>query len=78
MEKLAGGIHSRRKYFDKWVIKGYFKNFFANKKHLKKIKDDVPGALFTLTIQYEYTQTQCKEGARYGDIVWQRFFICTR
>ena len=24
---------------------------------------DFTGALFTLRIQYEYTQTQCKEGA---------------
>ena len=24
---------------------------------------DITGALFTLRIQYEYTQTQCKEGA---------------
>ena len=30
---------------------------------------DISGALFTLRIQYEYTQTQCKEGARYVNIV---------
>ena len=28
------------------------------------INADIPGAPFTLRIQYEYTQTQCEEGAR--------------
>ena len=32
--------------------------------------DAISGALFTLTIQYEYTQTQCDEGARDGIDIW--------
>ena len=28
------------------------------------MKTDITGALFTLRIQYEYTQTQCQEGAK--------------
>ena len=31
---------------------------------------DISGAIFTLRIQYEYTQTQCNEGARYGIDIW--------
>ena len=33
------------------------------------INADISGALFTLRIQYEYTQIQCKEGARYVTVV---------
>ena len=32
--------------------------------------DAICGALFTLTIQYEYTQTQCDEGASDGIDIW--------
>ena len=31
---------------------------------------DISGALFTLRIQYEYSQTQCNEGARDGIDIW--------
>ena len=31
--------------------------------HIQNI-DAISGALFTLRIQYEYTQTQCNEGAK--------------
>ena len=32
--------------------------------------DAISGALFTLRIQYEYTQTRCDEGARDGIDIW--------
>ena len=32
--------------------------------------DAISGALVTLTIQYEYTQTQCDVGARNGVDIW--------
>ena len=32
--------------------------------------DAISGALFTLRIQYEYTHTQCDEGARDGNDIW--------
>ena len=32
--------------------------------------DAISGALFTLRIQHEYTQTQCDEGARDGIVIW--------
>ena len=32
--------------------------------------DAISGALFTLRIQFEYTQTQCDEGARDGINIW--------
>ena len=37
--------------------------------HITNI-DAISGALFTLRIQYEYTQTQCDEGARDGIGTW--------
>ena len=38
--------------------------------------DAISGALFTLRIQYEYTQTQCDEGARDGIDIWSMGIIC--
>ena len=32
--------------------------------------DAVSGALFTLRIQYDHTQSQCDEGARDGIDIW--------
>ena len=37
--------------------------------HIPNI-DAISGALFTLRIQYEYTQTRCDEGARDGIDIW--------
>ena len=37
--------------------------------HIPNI-DAISGALFTLRIQYEYTQTQCDEDARDGIDIW--------
>ena len=37
--------------------------------HIPNI-DAISGALFKLRIQYEYTQTQCDEGARDGTDIW--------
>ena len=37
--------------------------------HISNI-DAISGALFTLRIQYEYTQTQCDEGTRDGIDIW--------
>ena len=37
--------------------------------HIPNI-DAISGDLFTLRIQYEYTQTQCDEGARDGINIW--------
>ena len=37
--------------------------------HIPNI-DAISGALFTLKIQYEYTQTRCDKGARDGIDIW--------
>ena len=37
--------------------------------HIPNI-DGISGDLFTLRIQYEYTQTQCDEGAKDGIDIW--------
>ena len=42
---------------------------FAGNLHIPNI-DAISGALFTLRIQYEYTQTQCDDGARDGIDIW--------
>ena len=35
----------------------------------------ISGALFRLRIQYEYTQTECDEGARDGIDIWYKGII---
>ena len=42
--------------------------------HIPNI-DAISGALFTLTTQYEYSQTQCDEGARDGIDIWHMAHI---
>ena len=37
--------------------------------HIPNI-DAISGALFTLRIQYDYTQTQCDDGASHGIDIW--------
>ena len=45
------------------------------KPHMSNI-DAISGALFTLRIQYEYTQSQCDKGARDGiDIQYMGIII---
>ena len=39
---------------------------------------DITGALFALRIQYEYTQTDCKEGASDFNINWMTVIIFDR
>ena len=46
-----------------------FKRRFSYNPHIPNI-DAISGALFTLRIQYEYTQTQCEEGARHDIDIW--------
>ena len=46
-----------------------FRSTINCKPHISNIVA-ISGALFTLRIQYEYTQTQYDEGARDGTNIW--------
>ena len=49
-----------------WKLKKIFEQY---NPHIANI-DAISGALFTMRIQYECTQTQCDEGARDGNDIW--------
>ena len=52
-------------------------NYIDYNPHIPN-NDAISGALLILRIQFEYTQTQCYEGARDGIDIWYMWIICEK